>query len=311
MHAYLALTAGCDVVLVEREDAARGASVRNFGLIWVSGRRGGDELALALRSRELWEQIGPAVPATGFRANGSMTVAQTAEELRVLQEAAERTDAADRAVALLDPATARVPKGGVEGELLGALHCALDAAVGPRRVPEALRAAMVDEPRFRCVYGRHVVEIGDGVAVDHLGERYEGDLVIACIGAAQRGLRGWDADGSRLERVRLQMFETDPAPYRLTTSIADGDSLRYYPAFDLPAGPEPPGPAPLAAEPRTQLLVQQRRDGSLTIGDTHSYLEPFEFTTLDEPYEHLRRRAESILGKALPPVRRRWAGVYT
>src|SRR5215467_8837482 len=107
MHAYLALTAGCDVVLVEREDAARGASVRNFGLIWVSGRSGGAELALALRARELWERIAPAVPEAGFRANGSLTIAQTREELRVLTEVAQRPDAADRALSLLDPSSLR------------------------------------------------------------------------------------------------------------------------------------------------------------------------------------------------------------
>ena len=311
MHAYLAVNAGCEVVLLEREDATRGASVRNFGLIWVSGRRGGDELALALRARELWERIAPVVPAAGFRANGSLTIAQTPEELRVLIEVAERPDAADRALSLLDPASLREQNPAIEGDALGALHCALDAAVEPRRVPEALRAAIAEDSRFRCVYGRHVVEIGDGVAVDHHGERHEGDLVIACVGAAHRGLKGWSGDESGLQRVRLQMFETDPAPYELSTSIADGDSLRYYPVFDVPARAALPEPSPLVALHRIQLLLQQRLDGRLTIGDTHAYDEPFEVATHEDPYEHLRARAESILGKPLPAVSRRWAGVYT
>ena len=51
LHAYLALRAGHEVTHLERELAARGASVRNFGLIWVSGRRPGEELSFALRSR--------------------------------------------------------------------------------------------------------------------------------------------------------------------------------------------------------------------------------------------------------------------
>lgn len=57
--------------------------------------------------------------------------------------------------------------------------------------------------------------------------------------------------------------------------------------------------------------LQQRLDGGLTIGDTHDYDEPFDVDVDEEPYRHLLARAESILGGRLPPVRRRWAGVYS
>ena len=45
--------------------------------------------------------------------------------------------------------------------------------------------------------------------------------------------------------------------------------------------------------------------------DTHVYDEPYDFAVEDEPYGHLQARAESILGRALPAVQRRWAGVYS
>ncbi|MFH0518855.1 hypothetical protein ACHBTE_17000 [Streptomyces sp. M41] len=44
---------GHEVVQIEREAEARGASLRNFGQIWVSGPAGGEELTTALRAREL------------------------------------------------------------------------------------------------------------------------------------------------------------------------------------------------------------------------------------------------------------------
>ena len=44
MHAVLARRHGYAVTQLEREPAGRGASVRNFGLVWVSGRRAGAEL---------------------------------------------------------------------------------------------------------------------------------------------------------------------------------------------------------------------------------------------------------------------------
>ncbi|KOG73846.1 FAD-dependent oxidoreductase, partial [Streptomyces varsoviensis] len=65
-----------------------------------------------------------------------------------------------------------------------------------------------------------------------------------------------------------------------------------------------------AAEHRAQLLMVQRADGGLTIGDTHEYDAPFDFDVVEDPYEHLAGVVEGLLGRPLPTVRRRWAGVY-
>jgi glycine/D-amino acid oxidase-like deaminating enzyme len=197
----------------------------------------------------------------------------------------------------------------VRGEILAGLHCAADAAVEPRQVPGAIRAALERDGAYSWLPGRHAVELEDGWVRDHRGERHAGDLVIACPGAAH-GLAGWQPDGAGLVRVRLQMLETEPFPRPVTTSIADGDSLRYYPVFDVPARAELPPQPPLVAEFRIQLLLQQRLDGCLTVGDTHEVDEPFPVSVSEEPYRHLADRVESLLGEPMPPVRRRWAGVY-
>jgi glycine/D-amino acid oxidase-like deaminating enzyme len=107
------------------------------------------------------------------------------------------------------------------------------------------------------------------------------------------------------------MLQTGPFDGRLTTSVADGDSLRYYPAYDLPGRDRLPPQAPVGAATAAQLLLVQRLDGSLTIGDTHEYDEPFAFDVDEAAYDHLRSRAEQLLGTALPATRRRWAGVYS
>lgn len=88
MHALQARQRGLDVVQLEREDGARGASVRNFGLVWVSGRAPGPELALAQRARTLWAELATLVPAAGFRPHGSLTVALDDAELGLLKAAA-------------------------------------------------------------------------------------------------------------------------------------------------------------------------------------------------------------------------------
>lgn len=310
LHALFALRRGYEVVHLEREIEARGASIRNFGLIWVSGRRPGAELVFALRSRVLWEQLAVDIPDLGFRANGSLTIVQEEVELRVLEEVLARQDAPERQLALLDAAEVRRVNPAVQGEVLAGLYCRADAAVEPRRVPGAVRSAMSCASRYHWLPGRHVVSVDDGSVRDHRGDRHEGDVVIVCPGAAY-GFEGWQPDRAPLRRVRLQMLETEPFPRRLTTSIADGDSLRYYPAFEVAALAGLSEPSPLVAARKLQLLLQQRLDGSLTIGDTHDVEEPFDIAVAEAPYEHLQERAESILGAPLPPVRRRWAGVYS
>ena len=138
MHAVTARRRGYEVVHLEREGEARGASVRNFGLVWVSGRRAGAELALALRARELWAELGAAVPGLRFRPAGSLTLAGDDAELRVLKEAAALPDALLRDFELLDPAASgRNPA--LRGELTGGLLCRADAIVEPRLALPALR----------------------------------------------------------------------------------------------------------------------------------------------------------------------------
>jgi glycine/D-amino acid oxidase-like deaminating enzyme len=87
--------------------------------------------------------------------------------------------------------------------------------------------------------------------------------------------------------------------------------MRYYPAYEGPSRDALPPQAPVAAANRAQLLLVQRLDGSLTIGDTHEYDEPFGFDVTEAAYDHMLDRAYTLLGISLPPVRRRWAGVYS
>jgi FAD dependent oxidoreductase TIGR03364 len=313
MHAVTARRRGYEVVHLEREAEARGASVRNFGLVWVSGRRPGAELALALRARELWAELGTAVPGLHFRAAGSLTLATDDAELRVLKEGAALPDAVQRGFELLDPGAVRAANPALRGELAGGLLCRADAIVEPRLVLPALRAHLAG-PGYEWLPGREVTEIVPNAVRDHTGAWHQCDLVVLCPGAAFTGVAGrylpfLARDGVR--RVRLQMMQTAPLAERLTTAVADGDSLRYYPAYDLPGRGQLASQAPAAERARAQLLMVQRADGGLTIGDTHEYDEPFAFDLDSDAYDHLQARAEALLGGPIPRVQRRWAGVYS
>lgn len=320
MHAVLARRRGFAVTHLEREPEGRGASVRNFGLVWVSGRRAGPELDLALRARELWESIAADAPGTGFRPHGSLTIATNEAELAVMREAVELPDAKQREFELLPASEVRAVNPALQGDFLADLYCRADAIVEPRLALPALRASLAG-PGYTWLPGLEAVEVAANGVRDVHGTWHRGDLVVLCTGANFTGLAGphltatralaKDAGGAGLRRVRLQMLQTAPLPGPLTTSVADGDSLRYYPAFEVPSRDALPAQAPVAAANRAQLLLVQRLDGSLTIGDTHEYDEPFGFDVTEHAYEHLLSRACALLGTAMPAVRRRWAGVYS
>ncbi len=310
-HALWALDNDLDVIHLESDLAARSASVRNFGLIWVGGRAGGPELELALRARELWEVVANKVPEIGFRPAGSLTVATNDRELALMEAAFEREDSAERQWELLEPSEAQEVNPELSGAVSGALYCGADAIVEPRAATQAIQGYMAEMHGYSWLSGRSAVELADGGVRDNTGAWHRGDWVFVCTGARRSGLVEQYVDRPPTRRVRLQMLETAPYPGQLTTALADGDSMRYYPAFDLPArrilGPQ----ADIAAQSHAQLLVAQRVDGCLTIGDTHDYDEPFAFDVDEAAYAHLLAQAGQILRQPVPAVRRRWAGVYS
>jgi FAD dependent oxidoreductase TIGR03364 len=311
MHAMSAIERGFSVQHLERERDARGASVRNFGLVWISGRARGPELALALKARARWERLWQLAPSMGFRANGSLTLAKTPAELTLMEQACAAEDAEQRGFSLLSTDEVRKKNPALQGRMLGGLYCSKDAGVEPRLVPRALREVMASTGRYEFLPGREIVGVGKSSVTDSLGVTYRADRIVLCTGAAHNGVGAEIMEHAPLRRVRLQMFETEPFQGTLTTSIADGDSLRYYPAFDLPGRSDLGAQDHVASANHMQLLCQQRLNGSLTIGDTHAYDEPFAFDLDEGPTDYLQGVVEGFLGQALPRIARRWAGVYS
>jgi FAD dependent oxidoreductase TIGR03364 len=309
-HALLALAQGASVVHLERDLVPHGATVRNFGLVWVSGRASGAELALALRARTLWQEIASVVPGVGFRANGSLTLLSGDSELLVAERAMTRGDASERGFELLshDEVLERNPA--LRGKFDAGLYCGRDAAVESRVALGALREWMSATGRYEYVPGRELARIGDYEVVDHRGEHHRGDHVWICVGASISGFAKELFDGEPLRRVRLNMAETGPLSRPLTTSVANGDSFRYYPGFRHDALELLDEQEPLASQYAIQLLCQQRLHGGLTIGDTHEVDEPGAFETRDAPMDLITTAARDLIGDDVPPIERRWSGVY-
>lgn len=311
LHAYLALERGADVVHLERDLVPMGASVRNFGLVWVSGRAEGRETDLALRARELWEALAEDVPDIRFRANGSFTLLANDQELEVAHRALRRPSAALRGLDLMNRAEVLMRNPVVRGQFIAGLHCERDAAVESRVALSALRHAMISSGRYTYLAGREMVGVRDGAVIDHRGEVHAGDRVFLCLGAYLSGFARELLESEPVRSVRLQMAETEPLADTLTTSIANGDSFRYYPQFRGDALEVLAEQERTAAHYAIQLLVQQRCHGGLTIGDTHEGDRPGVFDAPDRPMDIIVAAARQLIGPAMPRIERRWTGVYS
>ena len=147
-HAYYALKAGHQVIHLERDAEPMGASVRNFGLVWVSGRKSGDELTAALRARDLWSEISQDIPELVFRPNGSLTLAANEAEVNVMQECLRKEDSSSRGWALLTKEEAKNINPVLNGNFIAALWCPLDATVEPNSLLHTIRAKLLDNPNY-------------------------------------------------------------------------------------------------------------------------------------------------------------------
>ena len=135
--------------------------------------------------------------------------------------------------------------------------------------------------------------------------------MVVATGAAYDHLPGAAPLAARLRRVRLQMLETAPFATTVTTSLADADTLRYYPAYEsaplaqlgeqnavaadashpAAAGPAPRRRADDRGHPRLRGAVRLRAERG--------------------PHGRAPRPGPADpRGRQLPPVRRRWEGVY-
>ena len=137
--------------------------------------------------------------------------------------------------------------------------------------------------------------------IDTTGTRWDGDLVVVATGAAYDHLPGTEALGARLRRVRLQMLETAPFAPTVTTALADADTLRYYPAYEV----APLGLLGRAGRGGRRSTISSCCWSSVPTAGSPSATptptaSPSTSRCSEDPTEELLGRARRILGVDLP-----------
>ena len=250
MHAVAARRRGLDVVHLEREPGPRGASVRNFGLIWVSGRGGGPELSLALRARA-------ALGGAGRRGAGPRVPAARVADAGRRRGRAAAAEGGGRAARRRGRGVTSSRRGrGPRGQPGAARRVRRGAALPPGRRSSNRARCPAGDPRAPAGRARAgpAATAGGPAARRSRSRRtrcattpatwHRGDLVVLCTGAAHTGLAGPHLAGYRrppVRRVRLQMMQT-----RAVRRPADHLGGRRRLAALLP-GLRPARPRPAAA----------------------------------------------------------------
>lgn len=307
-HAMEARARGLSVVVVERDARAVGASVRNFGHIGTT-LHGGEAAAYAAAARDRWLNL---APKAGFELLevGTVVVARTESELAVLEEFAGEHPGLVR---LLGSGQVRDLFPLATAEVIGAAHLPQDLRIDPREAIPTL-AAWLESAGVEFAWNTHVGSVEEGVVHTSRGDFRCARIVHACGHDIDR-LFPEIAEEYGVQRCLLQMLEVaPPGNVRIGPAILTGTGMLRYSALAAM-----PSVAAVRAEIKEQhpelldqvvnLMLTQRPDGSVVLGDTHHYdrtHQPFDDERLAEL---LLREGSRLLGAKLT-VRRRWRGIY-
>ncbi len=312
-HAVAATRRGLRVEIVERHRRPRGASVRNFGMVWPIGQPHGPLRELAVRSAELW---GVLAEEASFRCSpvGSLHLAYHDDEWVTLREFDAQSPPGERQELWSPEECVEHAPATVRDGLRGGLFSSAERSVDPGAAVAAIQDWLSSQG---CTTHAPdvAVEVGSGLVRTAAGRRIEADRVAICSGADFETLAP-DLFAAQWTKCRLQMMATSPRPdFELGPMRAAGLTLLHYKSFQdcsslarLRGRLERELPEHLAHG--VHVLVAQHSDGSLILGDSHEYgrdFDPFHRESVDGLIQSYLR---TFFDLANASIARRWTGVY-
>lgn len=277
---------GFEVTVIEKYGAASGASVRNFGMIWPIGQPGGKMYDRAIRSREVWKEIGDAARFP-YDECGSLHLAYHEDEWWVLQELKEAFGNEHRPVKLVTPKEINSSINGVNSKnLLGGLFSTTEMVIDPRQAIALLPKYLNENHRVNFIWNKTVTAVEPNKVYFPDGSM-QSDLICICSGADFETLYPGKFASLQITKCKLQMmrFVNLQTDFRIGTSLCGGLSLTHYDSFK--AAPSLPllkeryqNELPEYLSAGIHVMVSQNAKGELTVGDSHEY--GLNFSPFDE-----------------------------
>jgi len=315
-HAYIAAREGHKVCVFERNPAANGASVRNFGMVWPIGQPPGALYELAIRSREIWLELLSEAGYPYFQT-GSLHAAYQQDEAAVGQEFAERSKSLGYRCHWLDARQTLEKTSAIKAEgLIGALWSDTELTVDPRQVIARIPAFLRERYGVKFYFNSAVTQVKSH-ALETSERRCEADNIIVAGGDDFQTLFPELFQVAGLTRCKLQMLRTVPQPenWALGPSLAFGLTFRHYPTFRVCDSLKALKARVASQTPEfdqwgIHVMASENSARQITLGDSHEYgleVDIFDRTRINDliteyAREYLRvpdfRIAES------------WHGVY-
>ncbi len=302
------------VTLLEKNERAVGASIRNFGMIWPIGQAHGELHHLALRSKALWEDWSEQA---GFHLdrNGSIHLAYHPDEFEVLSEFYENEKEV-RNIRLVNPVEAVNLSPAINrGNLAGGLFSADEGLVHPGEANKKLSSWLQSLPNCQIEYNSPVFSI-EGNACFCPQKKYEADLIFVASGADIEFLFP-DILRESGVKCQLQMMRTPPQPkgFKMGPSLCGGLTLLHYPAFgSLPSLQALKNRMSTEQADLLKLgihvMAAQNQAGEVTIGDSHLYGNEFDPFISQDINEKILTYLKTFCSLPDQQIQHYWKGVY-
>lgn len=311
-HALAAAKRGLRAVVIDRDAQANGASIRNFGLVVVSGQTAGASYRRAERSREVWLEVA-AQAGIDVLHRGKMVVAQRPAAMAVLE--AFKTGPHGRDCRLLTPAEGATHQPGLNAaRIAGGLHSPYELRVESRHALPKLAALLGEQYGVEFRRGVAVTGIDAPVVYTSAGPIQAAKIVV-CPGDDLVSLFPDRIAQYSVQRCKLQMLRlANPGFDFQSALVSDLSLLRYGGYAALPEAAELRRQLEQECRPAlnngVHLIVVQSADGSLVVGDSHHYgatPDPFASDAVD----NLMLDEFRALFGATPAVLARWTGTYS
>jgi FAD dependent oxidoreductase TIGR03364 len=180
-HAHLAARSRQSVAIFERNPAALGASIRNFGMVWSIGHPADRWHEIALRSREIWLEV-LQQSKLPYLQTGSLHATYWEDEAAAGKEFSERATSLGYECAWLTPDQTLARTHAIRSEgLLGALGSPTELTIDPPQIIRSLPQFLSDRFGVQVHFNSAVRRVESSLS-HTADQRCEADAIIVASG---------------------------------------------------------------------------------------------------------------------------------
>ncbi len=315
-HAFHASKAGLSVAVFERSPRALGASIQNFGMLAIVAQAPGRQLADARRALADWQEIARQA-GIELTPSGCLFLAREPEEMHVLEEFCRSASLSGHKAELLTrDSLNRYAPDLCSKNLLGGLWSPDAWKVDQRQAMLKMADWLQRERDVSLHFSAEVRAVAPPLIETSIGS-FKADHVVISGGDEFDALFPDSFRATGVTTCQLQMLRTYPQPdgWRLQPFILGGLSMTRYSAFascpslpDLKALQKRKYGSHL--EHGIHVIACQEADGSVTIGDSHSYGDGLSPERSEDADRLILDELAAMISLPNPHIAERWLGRY-